>query len=110
MHLRILDKYIFREVFLTFLFGIAAFTAAWFRPDLFRRVFSGVGTFVTMRGGNDLQMWVRKREPQPLKICLQDGTEDVWNPIFGHWYEGNQMLASALQFAGYLFGCELHIR
>lgn len=81
--------------------GIAAFTAAWFRPDLFRRVFSGVGTFVTMRGGNDLQMWVRKREPQPLKICLQDGTEDVWNPIFGHWYEGNRMLATALDFAGY---------
>ncbi|MBQ2562206.1 MAG: hypothetical protein II559_02170, partial [Muribaculaceae bacterium] len=44
--------------------GIAAFTAAWFRRDLFRRVFSGVGTFVSMRGGNDLQMWVRKREPQ----------------------------------------------
>ena len=65
------------------------------------RVFSGVGTFVAMRGGNDLQAIVRKSEPRPLRIFLQDGTNDVWNPLFGHWYEGNRMLASALDFAGY---------
>jgi enterochelin esterase-like enzyme len=81
--------------------GIAAFTAAWHRPELFSRVFSGVGTFVAMRGGNDLQAIVRKSEPRPLRIFLQDGTNDVWNPLFGHWYEGNRMLASALDFAGY---------
>lgn len=81
--------------------GIAAFTAAWHRPDLFSRVFSGVGTFVAMRGGNDIQAIVRKSEPRPLRIFLQDGTNDVWNPLFGHWYEGNRMLASALDFAGY---------
>ncbi len=81
--------------------GIAAFTAAWHRPDMFSRVFSGVGTFVAMRGGNDLQAIVRKSEPRPLRIFLQDGTNDVWNPLFGHWYEGNRMLASALDFAGY---------
>lgn len=81
--------------------GIAAFTVAWHRPDLFSRVFSGVGTFVAMRGGNDLQAIVRKSEPRPLRIFLQDGTNDVWNPLFGHWYEGNRMLATALDFAGY---------
>ncbi len=81
--------------------GIAAFMAAWHRPDLFNHVFSGVGTFVAMRGGNDLQAIVRKSEPRPLRIFLQDGTNDVWNPLFGHWYEGNRMLASALDFAGY---------
>ena len=81
--------------------GIAAFTAAWHRPDLFGRVFSGVGTFVAMRGGNDLQAIVRKHEPQPLRIFLQDGSNDAWNPLFGHWYEGNRMLATALEFAGY---------
>ncbi|MBQ9216674.1 MAG: hypothetical protein IJ160_00610 [Muribaculaceae bacterium] len=81
--------------------GIAAFTAAWHRPDLFSRVFSGVGTFVAMRGGNDLQAIVRKHEPQPLRIFLQDGSNDAWNPLFGHWYEGNRMLATALEFAGY---------
>ena len=81
--------------------GIAAFTAAWHRPDLFGRVFSGVGTFVAMRGGNDLQAIVRKSEPRPIKIFLQDGSNDAWNPLFGHWYEGNRMLATALEFAGY---------
>ena len=34
MHIRLLDRYIFREVFFTFLFGIAAFTT----------VFVGSGT------------------------------------------------------------------
>ncbi len=81
--------------------GIAAFNAAWMRPDLFRRVYSGVGTFVSMRGGNDLQVFVRKCEPKPLRICLQDGSQDVWNATFGHWYEANQMLSTALDFAGY---------
>lgn len=86
--------------------GIAAFTAAWHRPDLFGRVFSGVGTFVAMRGGNDLQAIVRKHEPKPLRIFLQDGSNDVWNPLFGHWFEGNRMLASALEFAGYDILCD----
>ena len=81
--------------------GISAFVAAWHRPDCFGRVFSGVGTFVAMRGGNDLQAIVRKSEPRPLRIFLQDGSNDAWNALFGHWYEGNQMLASALNFAGY---------
>ena len=86
--------------------GIAAFTAAWHRPDLFGRVFSGVGTFVAMRGGNDLQAIVRKSEPRPIRVFLQDGSNDAWNPLFGHWYEGNQLLASALEFAGYDLACD----
>ena len=86
--------------------GIAAFNAAWHRPDLFSKVFTGVGTFVAMRGGNDLQASVRKTEPLPLRIFIQDGSNDAWNPLFGHWYEGNQMLASALEFAGYDVQCD----
>ena len=86
--------------------GIAAFNAAWHRPDLFGKVFTGVGTFVAMRGGNELQALVRKTEPLPLRVFIQDGTNDVWNPLFGHWYEGNQLMASALQFAGYDVECD----
>ena len=86
--------------------GIAAFNAAWHRPDLFGKVFTGVGTFVAMRGGNDLQALVRKTEPLPLRVFIQDGSNDAWNPLFGHWYEGNQMLASALEFAGYDVECD----
>ena len=86
--------------------GIAAFNAAWHRPDLFSKVFTGVGTFVAMRGGNDLQALVRKTEPLPLRVFIQDGSNDAWNPLFGHWYEGNQLLASALEFAGYDVQCD----
>lgn len=83
--------------------GIGAFTAAWHRPDLFGRVFSGCGTFVPMRGGNDLQAVVRKSEPKPLRVFLQDGYSDTWNPLFGSWFEANQLLGSALEFAGYAY-------
>ena len=81
--------------------GIAAFNAAWQRPDLFGRVYSGCGTFVPMRGADGLQSLVRKSEPRDIKVYLQDGYSDTWNPLFGSWYEANRMLASALEFAGY---------
>ncbi len=81
--------------------GIAAFTAAWHRPDMFGKVFCGCGTFVPMRGGHGLQAIVRKHEPKPLRIFLQDGFSDTWNPLFGSWYEANRMLGTALEFAGY---------
>lgn len=81
--------------------GIAAFTAAWHRPDLFGKVFTGCATLVPMRGGHNLQAIVRKHEPKPLKIVLQDTYHDTWNPLFGSWYEANVLMASALEFAGY---------
>ncbi len=81
--------------------GIAAFTAAWHRPDLFGKVYTGCGTFVSMRGGHDLFALVRKTEPRNLRIFLQDGFQDAWNPLFGSWFEANAILASALEFSGY---------
>lgn len=81
--------------------GIAAFNAAWHRPQMWGKVFSGCGTYVPMRGGQDIQVLVRKTEPKPIKVVLQDGYSDTWNPLFGSWYEANRMLASALEFAGY---------
>ena len=81
--------------------AICAFSAAWFRPDLFCRVYSSVGTFVSMRGGNQYPWIIRKTEPKPLRIYLQDGVNDAWNPLFGEWWEANQLMESALDFAGY---------
>lgn len=81
--------------------GICAFSAAWARPDRFGRVFSAVGTYVSMRGGNEYQAVIRKTEPKPLRIFLQDGLYDVWNGIFGDWYEANILVESALNFSGY---------
>lgn len=81
--------------------GIAAFTAAWSRPDLYSRVYTTVGTFVAMRGGHEYPAIVRKTEPKPLRIYMQDGWYDVWNPIFGEWFEYNMLMESAFNFAGY---------
>lgn len=81
--------------------GIAAFTLAWRRPDLFRRVYCSVGTFVAMRGGDTYPAIVRKTDPKPLRVFLHDGRNDVWNALFGHWFEQNTLMESALRFAGY---------
>lgn len=80
--------------------GIAAFNVAWSRPDAFHRVISFIGSFANLRGGQDLSTLIRKTEPKPLRIFLQDGSAD--NNIYaGNWYLGNQEIFSALQFAGY---------
>ena len=80
--------------------GIAAFTAAWNRPDAFRRVLSFVGSFTNLRGGDIYPSLIRKTEPKPLRVFLQDGSADL-NIYAGSWYLANQSMASALQFSGY---------
>jgi gluconolactonase len=81
--------------------GIGSFTLAWQRPDQFTRVYSVIGTFVSMRGGHEYPAIVRKTEPKPIRIFLEDGAADSWNPLFGSWYDANLNLESALTFAGY---------
>lgn len=83
--------------------GIAAFTLAWERPDAFRRVFTAIGTFVGMRGGDRYPVLVRKTEPKPIRVFMQDGSNDQWlgGPEVGDWWMGNQTLERALSFAGY---------
>jgi gluconolactonase len=81
--------------------AICAFTAAWQRPDAFSRVFSAIGTYVGMRGGDQYPALIRKTEPKPIRIFLQDGDKDTWNPLFGNWFKGNIDMEAALNFAGY---------
>src|SRR5881409_2565287 len=50
--------------------AICAFTAAWERPDAFSRVFSAIGTYVGLRGGNDYPTLIRKTEPKPIRISV----------------------------------------
>jgi gluconolactonase len=80
--------------------GIAAFTAAWNRPDAFRRVLSFIGSYTNLRGGHVYPSLIRKTEPKPLRVFLQDGRNDQ-NIYSGNWWIGNQDMASALEFAGY---------
>lgn len=81
--------------------GIVSFNAAFKRPDLFSRVYCWVGTFVPFRGGDQYPGIVRKTEPRPVRVYLQDNDEDSWNLTFGSWYEYNRIMESALKFAGY---------
>ena len=80
--------------------AIAAFGVAWHRSDQFRRVFSTVGTYVGLRGGNEYPTLVRKHEPKPLRVFLQDGSNDL-NIYGGSWWHANQTMLASLQWAGY---------
>ena len=80
--------------------AIAAFTAAWERPDAFSRVYSGIGTYVDLRGGGRYASLLRKTEPKPIRIFLQDGSNDL-NIYAGDWWMANQTLERALTYARY---------
>ncbi|HKD04457.1 MAG TPA: alpha/beta hydrolase-fold protein [Bryobacteraceae bacterium] len=80
--------------------AVGAFMAAWYRPDVFHRVLYLIGTFVDMRGANQVPFWIRKTEPRPLRIFLQDGSADI-DSYAGNWPLQNQNMNAAMTFAGY---------
>jgi enterochelin esterase-like enzyme/sugar lactone lactonase YvrE len=80
--------------------GICAFAAAWERPDQFSRVMSFVGSFTHLQGAHNLAPLIRKIEPKPIRVFLQDGANDQ-DIYAGSWFLGNQEMAAALKFAGY---------
>ncbi len=80
--------------------GICAFTVAWERPDLFSKVLSHVGSFTNIRGGDVYPGRVRRAPRKPIRVFLQDGSEDLDN-MFGNWPLANQQMAKALEFKKY---------
>jgi gluconolactonase len=80
--------------------AICAFTAAWERPAAFSRVFSAIGTYVGLRGGQNYATLARKYEPKPIRVYLQDGSADQ-NIYGGDWWMANLELERSLTFAGY---------
>lgn len=80
--------------------AICAWTVAWERSDSFQRVFSAIGTYVGLRGGNEYSTLVRKYEPRPIRIFLEDGSNDL-NIYGGDWWIANQAMERSLKFAGY---------
>lgn len=93
--------------------GICAWTAAWERPDYFRKVSSHIGSFTNIRGGHVYPALIRKTENKPIRIHLQDGSNDIDNE-HGNWPLSNQQMAAALKFKGYdyqfVFGDGAHNR
>jgi gluconolactonase len=88
--------------------AVGAFMAAWEHPDQFHRVMSFIGTFVAMKGADTMLAIVRKSEPKPIRIIMQDGRNDHLLPdhpfgtfFAGSWPTNNQALYEDLRFAGY---------
>jgi gluconolactonase len=99
--------------------AVGAFMAAWNRPDQFHRVLSFIGTYVAMKGADALPALIRKTEPKPIRIFLQDGTNDhivpaqPWGTFYaGSWPINNQVMLEAFESAGYdaklVMGSEAH--
>ena len=80
--------------------AVCAFTVAWEHPEAFSRVFSAIGTYVGLRGADRYPILIRKYEPKPTRIFLQDGSNDL-NIYGGDWWMANQTIERALTFAGY---------
>jgi enterochelin esterase family protein len=80
--------------------GICAWTVAWERPEEFQKVLSHVGSFTNIRGGHVYPALIRKTEPKPIRVFMQDGSGDLDN-VHGNWPLANQQMAAALKFMGY---------
>ena len=80
--------------------GICAFTVAWERPDHFSKVVSYIGSFTNIRGGHIYPALIRKTEAKPIRVFLQEGSNDLDN-LHGNWPLANQQMSAALKFADY---------
>ncbi len=87
--------------------GICAFTVAWERPTEFSKVLSWIGSFTNIasgktvrEGGHNYEALVRKTPRKPIRVFLQDGSNDLDNAN-GNWPLANQTLAKSLSYARY---------
>jgi len=86
--------------------AIAAFTVAWHRPDQFRKVISTIGSFTNIMGGHAYSDLVAKTDAKPIRIFLEDGSNDnrgmrgqgenaKYDPLWD-WHLNNRKLLAAL--------------
>ena len=80
--------------------GVCAFTVAWEHPEWFGKVLSHIGSFTNIRGGHVYPALIRKTEPKPIRVFLQDGSNDLDNE-HGNWWLSNQQMDAALKFSKY---------
>jgi enterochelin esterase family protein len=82
--------------------GNCAFTAAWLRPDRFRRVISFLGSFAQMEGGNPYPELILASGTKPLRVFLQAATRDLnFDAPARNWFAENLRVAAALAERGY---------
>jgi enterochelin esterase-like enzyme len=90
--------------------GICALNVAWFFPDRFSRVHSGIGSYVALQwhpeehqdGGNIYPFKVRREPKRNLRVWMSDGADDQEGPG-GSWPLQNIQLANSLKLRGYDF-------
>lgn len=90
--------------------AICAWTVAWHRPDQFANVISMIGSYTSIGykpaangqpmipGGDTYPGLIRKTPIKPIRIFLQDGTNDL-NNEHGNWHLANLQMVSALEWA-----------
>ena len=99
--------------------GIAAFSLAWFHPERFSRVHSGIGSFTGLQwlpeegleGGYILSNRVRRDPKRNMRVWMSDGLNDIEvdsngrNDLYvaGSWPLNNLQMANALKTKGYDF-------
>lgn len=84
--------------------GNCAFTAAWLRPDRFRRVIGFLSSFAQMPGGSPYPDLIPTVPRKPLRVFLQAGHRDLhWNEPERNWLAHNLRVAAALAEGGYDF-------
>ena len=59
-----------------------------------------MGSFTNIRGGHNYPAFIRKTKAKPIRVFLQDGSNDLDN-AHGNWPLGNQQMAMALKYAKY---------
>jgi len=93
----------------------AAFTMAWFHPDLYRRVISYSGTFVNQQSPANPQTphgaWeyhdhlINDAEKKPLRVWIEVGSRDngATAPVTGfhNWVIANNQMAQVFKAKGY---------
>lgn len=85
--------------------GISAFSAAWFHPEYFGRVYMSSPSFLAMGRGNEIPVLIRKCETKPLRV-YEEYSEHEPDDYFGSSYCAAREAETALKFAGYDFKCE----
>lgn len=90
--------------------ALAAFTVAWHHPEAFGNVISLIGSYTAIGylpsneqnkgrlGGHIYPTLIRKNAIKPLRIFLQDGSNDIDNE-HGNWFLSNQQMLAAFQWA-----------
>ena len=90
--------------------AIAAFTVAWRHPEAFRNVISMIGSYTSIAAqyadpagppvpaGDLYPRLIRLSPIRPIRIFLQDGSNDLDNQ-HGNWFLANQQMLAAFDYA-----------